>query len=588
MTDDAIFRAHPPFSSDPSPAKEPPCAPPEPAQRMEVAGATENHLSPGSSTLTPSLTAPAANERLDFARDPWERTPPSTTTEDTTLALTLPDGTDALKLEADGLAYSLDRPPSKAGKRVVVTVTLAGADAPPCVDAVALYAFKARHALAETVAQHLGRDVGQVMGHLAALLDQVERAEAASLRPAPVEVTPERRAVAEALLNERGLLDRAAAALEALGYVGEEATKRLAYLIATSRLLARPLSGILMAPSGAGKSDLLDKLTLLLPPEAVEYLSRLTPSALYYAGPDCLRHKLVIVDEQAGVTDADYAVRTLQTKGLLRQAVSVGGRTERLEAHGPIALLSGTTSPSLDPENLSRCLELPLDDSPEQTKRIQAAQRRAWAGHAPPTVDVQAWQDAQRALESVEVVLPFAEQLDYPARTTRDRRDQQKLLSLVAAHALLHQRQRQRDKGGRLVATLADYEAVHRLLTATLEQSQDGLSPRAARVYKLLAEAQEPLTRRELAEAIGWNYMTSVRALDELVAQELVAVVEREPPRRYQLLGAPRLVPAVGITPPDALTPSAAPLTPRTRGKPRRSAARSQPFTPGAGGPSAR
>lgn len=589
MTDSSIFAPHPPVSSDPPTAKEPSCTPPEPAQRMEIGRASENHLSPGSSTLTSALTQPPANDQLDFSRDPWERTPPRTTTEDTPLALTFPDGTDALNLQVDGLTYALDRPPSKAGKRVVLTASLTGAEsAPPCVDAVALYAFKARHVAAQTIAEHFGREVGQVMGHLVLLLDQVERAEAATLRPAPVEVTPERRAVAEALLGAPDLLDRAAAALDALGYVGEEATKRLVYLIATSRLLAHPLSGILMAPSGAGKSDLLDKLALLLPPEAVEYLSRLTPSALYYAGPECLRHKLVIVDEQAGASEADYAIRTLQTKGFLRQALAVGGRTERLEAHGPIALLSGTTSAALDPENLSRVLELPLDDSPEQTRRIQAAQRRAWAGHAAPAVNREAWQDAQRILDPCEVVIPFAERLDYPARTTRDRRDQPKLLSLVATHALLHQRQRQKDELGRLVATLADYEAVHRLLTAVLEQGQDGLSPRAARVYKLLADAQEPLTRRELAERIGWNYMTSVRALDELVAQELVAVVEKEPPRRYQLLGAPRLLPGAAITPPAALTPSSAPLTPRTRGTAKRSGRRSQPFTPSEGGPVAR
>lgn len=498
------------------------------------------------------------------------------------MALCLPDGTNALKLEVDGLAYALDRPPSKAGKKVVLTAAVAGSTAPPLVDAAALYVFKARSALARTIAEHTGREPGQILGHLALLLDQVERAQAATLKPAPIELAAERRAAAEALLAAPGLLDRAAAALDGLGYVGEEATKRLCYLIATSRLLARPLSGILMAPSGAGKSDLLDKLVLLLPPEAVEYLSRLTPSALYYAGPDALTHKLVVVDEQAGASDADYAIRTLQTKGYLRQALTVGGRTERLEAHGPIALLSGTTSTTLDPENLSRCLELPLDDSPEQTRRIQAAQRQAWTGRAAPAVDLQAWQDAQRLLEPLEVVIPFAEELEFPARTTRDRREQQKLLSLVAAHALLQQRQRQRDGAGRVLATPADYQAVYGLLAAIVEQVEDGLSPRAARAYRLLAAGGEPLTRRQVAERIGWNYMTSVRALDELVAQELVAVVEKEPPRRYQLLGAPRLLPTPGLTPPAALTPSTARFTPARRARAKSKGQRSQPFT-GAG-----
>ena len=193
-----------------------------------------------------------------------------------------------------------------------------------------------------------------------------------------------------------------------------------------------------------------------------------------------------------------------------------------------------------------------------------------------PAVDVDRWQDAQRVLEPLAVVIPFAEQLDFPARTTRDRREQQKLLSLVAAHALLHQRQRARDAAGRVVATVADYEAVHRLLAAVVEQSQDGRSPRAARVYRLLADTEEPLTRREVAERIGWNYMTSARALDELVAQELVTVVERQAPRRYQALATPRLVAASALTAPAALTPSTPALTPPGRARAKTSRARSQ------------
>jgi len=308
------------------------------------------------------------------------------------------EGDDALRLEVDGLVYTLERPPAKTGQKVVLSASVAGSDAPPFVDATALYAFKARRALAQAIAEQFGREVGQVLGHLAVLIDQVERAEDASLRAPARALSPERRAAAEGLLSGPDLLPRVAAALDALGYVGEDAPKTLCYLIATSRLLARPLSGVLMAPSGAGKSDLLDKLALLLPSEAVEYLSRLTPTALYYAGADGLRHKLVIVDEQAGTSGADYPIRTLQTKGYLRQAFSVGGRSERLEAHGPIALLSGTTSATLHPENLSRCLELPLDDSPEQTRQCGSGDGYpTYASARAPRSDCSSWPPSEPA-----------------------------------------------------------------------------------------------------------------------------------------------------------------------------------------------
>lgn len=463
---------------------------------------------------------------------------------------------DPLTLVVDGLRYVLDREPTKSGKKVVVSVGLAdGGDGAPFTDMANLYAHRSRVEVATRVADAFGRRTGDIMGHLAVLLDQVERARETKDRPRTVALTAARREAALKLLDAPKLLDRAAAALDALGYVGEEENKRLVYLVATSRLLDKPLSAILMAPLASGKSDLLDKLTLLLPPEAVEFLSRISQQALYYAGPDHLRHKLVVVDEQAGAAESDYAIRTLQTKGLLRVAVPIKGKTESFEARGPIALLSGTTRTDLNPENLSRCLELTLDDSPEQTARILDAQRQAWAGKqmAKP-VRVELWQDAQRLLEPFEVVVPFATRLTFPARTTKDRRDHPKLLTLVAAHALLHQRQRERDGEGRLLATVADYAAVHGLIQRLVAGHLDGLSPRAARLYRRLAAGEPPhITRREAAALLGTSYMTAARVLDELLAQELVREVAKEKPRRYRVIDTSLLGPGVTLTPPEEL-----------------------------------
>jgi energy-coupling factor transporter ATP-binding protein EcfA2 len=324
--------------------------------------------------------------------------------------------------------------------------------------------------------------------------------------------------------------------MESLGYVGEGRALRLGYLVATSRLLLRPLSAVVFAPSGSGKSELLDVVAQLLPPSAVEFLSRISQAALYYAGPDHLRHKLVVVDEQAGSAEADYAVRTLQSKGLLRLAVPLKGKTVHFVARGPIALMSGTTSSTLNPENLSRCLQLTLDDSPAQTRRIQAAQRAACTGKRRRRVDGQVWRDAQLVLEPLEVVIPYAELLRFPARSTHDRRGNQKLLGLIFAHALLHQQQRERDARARVVATVGDYAAIHALLAPSAAAEVAGLSPRAARAYRLLAAERGALTRRELAGREGWGYNTAKRALAELLSQELARVTEPGPPARYRLL----------------------------------------------------
>lgn len=467
-----------------------------------------------------------------------------------------PEADDPLRLDVDGLVYALDRmPPRGAGRKVVLTVRLVDGDGRPFTDRADLYSHRGRLRLAALVADDFGRKPGDVMGHLAVLLDQVERAAHASgaTEPAPLVMSAAQRRAAEKLLDAPNLLDRVARAMEGLGHVGEEKNKRLVYLAATSRLMTSPLNVLLLAPPGAGKSSVLDAVTATMPPEAVLSLARLSPMALFYMGQDALRNKLIVVDEYDGQADADHAVRVLQSKGELRVSVPIKGKTENLVVRGPVAVMSGTVSTNIDAQNASRCLELALDDSAEQTRRIQAAQARRAAGLDEARVDVQPFMDAQRLLEPLDVLVPYATRLEFPARTTADRRSSVKLLGLIQAHALLHQRQRQRDAKGRLLATPADYAAVHALVAPTFGHEVDGLSDRAARVRSLLVERGAPLDKRAIAGALGWSYPTADRAIGELLAQELVTFERRRPPCTFRLVGESVLGGPAPLTPPEAL-----------------------------------
>lgn len=291
----------------------------------------------------------------------------------------------------------------------------------------------------------------------------------------------------------------------------------------------------------------------VMPSEAVVAITRLTPAALGYMGADALRHKLIVVDEYDGQADAEHAVRVLQSRGELRTTrTAPTGKTETIVVRGPVAVMSGSVSTTIDRQNASRCLELMLDDSAEQTRRIQAAQARRAAGEGDGRVDVRALVDAQRLLEPLEVVIPYATRLSFPARTTADRRASSKLLGLIQVHALLHQRQRERDRQGRLVATPADYAAVHALVAPQVDHEVEGLSPRAARVHRLLVERAAALSKREIAEAAGWSYHTADRAVRELIEQELAITERRLPPRTYRLVGDSALG-AVALTLPEAI-----------------------------------
>ena len=256
-----------------------------------------------------------------------------------------PPPDDGLTQEADGLRYTLDAPPRRQGRRSVITVRLAAGGDAPLVDRADLYSYRSRERLARLVADVFGRDASTILGHLALLLDHAERRDARAPRATvDVALTDARRRAADDLLRAPDLLEHAALALDALGLVGEARPRRLALLVAVSRLLERPLSALFLAPAGTGKSTVLDAVARLTPPEHTRAIERLTAASLFYMGPDALRHRLLLVDELEGQAEASHPLRVLQSRGELRLEATVAGKVEAFVCAGPVAVMSGTTS----------------------------------------------------------------------------------------------------------------------------------------------------------------------------------------------------------------------------------------------------
>ncbi|NJL70890.1 MAG: hypothetical protein HC888_04380 [Candidatus Competibacteraceae bacterium] len=201
-------------------------------------------------------------------------------------------------------------------------------------------------------------------------------------RKTPIPMTAGEREEALASLRAPDLVQTILQDMEDLGYVGEEDGKLLAYFIGVSRKLAKPLSGIIFAQSGCGKSSLADLVEFLTPPDEVFHFTRLTSQALYYF-PTALSHMLIFVEERNGAEAADYSIRALQTQHKLTQAVPIKDpatgqfKTQVLEVEGPVAYMETTTSTRTNHENATRSFEIYLDESEEQTRRIHAAQRQA-------------------------------------------------------------------------------------------------------------------------------------------------------------------------------------------------------------------
>jgi DNA primase len=429
-------------------------------------------------------------------------------------------------------------------------------------DTLDLYSHKARKVFANAFAEKLRAELGEaalgvslVEAGLEELIGKLERradcrAKVKAEREAPAMSGPEREA-AEAFLREPGLVKRLQDDMDSLGYVGEMEAKLLVYLIATSRKLPRPLSGIIGSGSGAGKSFLAELAEQLMPPEDVELFSKLTPQALYYLPEDYLFRKLLMLEERAGGEGADYAIRTLQSKDKLTQLVTIKdpvsgtSSTRQFTVRGPIAYLETTTESYLNPENTSRCFEIPLDESAEQTRKIHEHQRMARSfdglSHLVGRDSLRRkHHNAQRLLESVRVVIPYAKELTFPDRFLRTRRDHERFLSLIEAVAFLHQFQRPRKEAvirGEAVsyieATPEDYEHAYALALKVLWVSLDELSRWGRELIDILrAQAQEVMaesgckvfditwTRRQLRDTLHWPDRRLRDCLDELVSLE--------------------------------------------------------------------
>jgi len=294
------------------------------------------------------------------------------------------------------------------------------------VDSLDLYVARARAGFIAAVAVELGVDEPTIKADLGKVLlaceAEAERVIVDAQTPTPVvvELSEAERAAALELLRDPDLIGRIAADLAKVGIVGETSNGVVGYLAAVSRKLDSPLAVVVQSTSAAGKSALVDAVLGFVPGEELVRYSAMTGQSLFYMGGGDLAHKVLAVAEEEGASRAAYALKLLQSDGQLSIA-STGkdGTSGRLVTHtyrvqGPTAIFLTTTAIDIDEELLNRCLVLSVDESAGQTRAIHARQRHketlaGLVGSRERDAVVKVHQDAQRLLERVAVVNPFAE-----------------------------------------------------------------------------------------------------------------------------------------------------------------------------------
>ena len=326
--------------------------------------------------------------------------------------------------------------------------------------------------------------------------------------------------------------------LARLGVAGERPIAKIVYLAVTSRVFdERPVSLVIKGASSGGKSYVVEQVLRLFPPRAYFTLTAMSERALAYTD-EPLQHRHLVIFEQSGVSSRfiDYLLRSLLSEGRVRYLTPKGLR----ELEGPTGLLITTTNLSLHAENETRLLTLTITDTPAQTKAVlQALGQRAQGKHR-DDVDLQRWHALQLWLQtgSKRVVIPFAAALMdlIPPRALRLRRDGSALLGLIAAHALLHQTTRTKDKAERIVATVTDYAATRPLIADVIAAGTEAIVRPIVRetveaVAALIAEGAQEVGLRMLAVRLELDPAPTYRRVEEAIAQGFLRNLE---PRRKQ------------------------------------------------------
>jgi hypothetical protein len=353
---------------------------------------------------------------------------------------------------------------------------------------------------------------GHSLDDIASLTTTTLRAPSTSVG---VSVPPEPRAQvhnAPELAHEPDILTRFVGDIRRVGHVGEERATKLIYLIATSRLLDKVVSGVMKGPSAAGKSVAVERVLGFFPGEAYYALTGMSERALAY-DDEPLKHRMLVVYEAAGMENdlASYLIRSLLSEGCLRyktvEHTDEGLKPRLIEREGPTGLLCTTTAATLHPENETRMLSIPVDDTREQTRMVM----QAIASENGRKVDLSEWHTLQCWLADGErrVTVPYAGYLadNILPLAVRLRRDFGAILGLIRAHALLHRATRDVDEHGWIVATAGDYMAVRELVNDLISE---GIS---ATVRPTTRETVEAVVR--LAGDDG-KYVTTARLASEL------------------------------------------------------------------------
>lgn len=397
--------------------------------------------------------------------------------------------------------------------RATLKAELPDSPQPPIRHNLDLYNDTQLEKFIRKTAERLEIGTSVIAASLAELTAQLESYRLEKLKESEVDsqikpkiLTAEETQAAQAYLKQNpstgsglNLLEQTTIDLTKSGIVGEQSNALILYLAMSSRKCADPLSVICLAKSGTGKSYLMERVAACFPVEDLLENTQFTENSFYYYKREEIRGKVFLIEDLDGAAAVLYPIRELQSKKRISKTVTIkdkngGLRTINLVVEGPVSVVGCTTKEQVYEDNANRSILLYLDGSKEQDKNILDYQKKLKAGivdkHEEKQIQAQL-QNAQRLLEPVKIINPYALLIDLPKEVFKPRRTMGLLLNFIESITYYHQKQREQkveqDTGEIYIETEPeDIAKAFELLRETLFRKSDELSGACRSFYEAL------------------------------------------------------------------------------------------------------
>jgi DNA primase len=340
----------------------------------------------------------------------------------------------------------------------------------------------------ELSSPHVSQTITELTEKLEAYRLTERNSQLIALRPKQYEMNAQEQKQAYTLLKSKDLVKLTLKLISQSGLIGEQKNGLLLFFLYLSRITDEPLHAIIFGKSGSGKTYLQTRVSECLPEEAVRTVTSLSENTLYYSPKDFWKHKVLLIEDLEGVYNAFLPLREFMSKQSISKLTTdkdaKGNNVQKvLTVEGPICVSGATTKESIYEDNANRSFLIHIDESASHTDEVMEYQRKQKAGliNEPSQEEArQLLQNAQRLLQNVKIINPYALELRIPDLVFKKLRTNMHYLRLIEIVTLYHQQQREikTDRTGqRYIETdLSDIACANWLVKETLLRKSDELS----------------------------------------------------------------------------------------------------------------